>query len=139
METTEAFVVEGWSTGVPVCPIHHCEFVQRTAQFGQFWGCPQYPACDLTASKSKFDKRWRMGDQRLRDAKHAAHAAFDLLWGTGRMRRGDAYRWLQTGMGLEADKCHILHFTEAGCAEVVRLATAKLTEMTRENEGKDER
>ena len=42
-----------------------------------------------------------------RKARRAAHAAFDPIWKSGQMKRGDAYRALAERMGIAPERCHI--------------------------------
>lgn len=34
--------------GSPICPNHQLVMVKRTGRFGEFYGCPRYPACKIT-------------------------------------------------------------------------------------------
>ncbi len=34
---------------VPRCPVHHVPMVLRNGRYGEFYGCPKYPACRETA------------------------------------------------------------------------------------------
>lgn len=60
-----------------------------------------------------------LANKPLRDARIAAHAAFDPLWQSGRMKRSAAYRWLAETLGIEPTETHIGMFDEATCARVV--------------------
>jgi hypothetical protein len=66
----------------------------------------------------------RLADVRLRASKRRAHAAFDALWKSGRMKRRDAYRWLATRMGKQPEDCHIGMFGVDECSEVVDLCNS---------------
>lgn len=105
----------------PKCPVHGCEFEQRHGRFGMFYGCPHYPECDRTASRSKQDKLWRISDQLTRNARKAAHKAFDELWKSGKIPRTACYRALAKLMDMPANKCHIEHFGVEYCGRVVEL------------------
>lgn len=61
----------------------------------------------------------RLANAELRRAKSAAHAAFDPLWMSKRMRRRDAYRWLAGELGISAANCHIGMLDVDGCKAVV--------------------
>jgi len=39
---------EKTADGAPICPKHEVVMVRRTGRFGEFWGCPRYPACKIT-------------------------------------------------------------------------------------------
>jgi hypothetical protein len=41
---------ETTSDGIPICPKHSLPMVKRKGPFGQFWGCPRYPACKIKHS-----------------------------------------------------------------------------------------
>lgn len=34
--------------GIPICPRHEIEMVKKKGPYGEFWGCPRYPACRIT-------------------------------------------------------------------------------------------
>lgn len=40
------------SESVPICPEHDLPMIQRKGPYGQFWGCPRYPACKITHKMS---------------------------------------------------------------------------------------
>lgn len=61
----------------------------------------------------------RLANASLRAAKVRAHAAFDPLWKSGRMKRTKAYAWLAKELEIKPDDCHIGMFTEDMCARVV--------------------
>ena len=63
------------------------------------------------------------------EARIAAHAAFDPLWQSGRMKRREAYRWLAEAMEMSPKDCHISLMDEATARrvpEVVRALTLHL-------------
>lgn len=63
-----------------------------------------------------------------REARKAAHAAFDQLWRGPQAckSRSAAYRWLAREMGLHPDNCHIGTMNAAQAREVARLSTLEL-------------
>lgn len=54
-----------------------------------------------------------------RTARSNAHAAFDPLWISGRMKRKAAYAWLADKVGVSVDDCHIGMFTIEQCAKTI--------------------
>ena len=58
----------------------------------------------------------RLANAALRKAKSRAHAAFDPIWKTGRMRRRQAYSWLAKELGIAVEDCRIGMFDEHQCA-----------------------
>jgi hypothetical protein len=65
-------------------------------------------------------------DARARQARIAAHNAFDPLWkGYGPVRpihsRGSAYRWLATRLGLTKEQCHMKVMDYETCQKVIAL------------------
>lgn len=66
----------------------------------------------------------RLANKDLRQAKMRAHAAFDPLWKSGRMRRKEAYGWLAEKLGIDPADCHIGMMDEATCSRVVEVTTA---------------
>ncbi len=69
----------------------------------------------------------RLSNAKLRNAKMAAHAAFDPLWKKKRIKREDAYKWLADQLGITADECHIGSFDEDLCARVIKICRARKT------------
>lgn len=68
----------------------------------------------------------RLANAALRQAKQAAHAAFDPLWKSKRFStRKHAYAWLAEQLGVSVENCHIGMFDVAGC-EAVIAACARL-------------
>lgn len=39
---------ETTTEGTPICPKHDLAMIKRQGPYGQFWGCPKYPACKVT-------------------------------------------------------------------------------------------
>lgn len=66
----------------------------------------------------------QLANAALRRARQAAHDAFDPIWKTRRMRRRDAYAWLARQLLLRVEDCHIGHFDEQRCAQVVAAVAA---------------
>jgi len=62
----------------------------------------------------------RLADVALRRAKNRAHAAFDPLWISGKMKRQSAYKWLAKQLDIDAADCHIGMFDVEMCEKVVR-------------------
>lgn len=63
----------------------------------------------------------RLADRALRSAKSAAHRAFDPIWKSGELNRGQAYKWLAERMELPSERCHIGMFDVSQCKRVVEL------------------
>ncbi len=63
----------------------------------------------------------RLANASLRKAKSAAHAAFDPIWKTGKMRRGQAYEWLAKKFGTAS--VHIGEMDETDCKKVLEFVS----------------
>lgn len=77
----------------------------------------------------------RLANKELRDAKMAAHAAFDPLWksngATNRAKgRKDAYAWLAAQMGIGRKRCHIGEFDVEQCRRVVEIVGGQTRPLT---------
>jgi len=57
----------------------------------------------------------------LRIARSKAHRAFDPLWKDGDLTRKQAYAWLASAMDIHVADCHISHFSEWQCEEVIQI------------------
>lgn len=64
----------------------------------------------------------RLANASLRKLKSAAHAAFDPIWKTGKMRRGQAYAWLTRQ--LEMKSVHIGEADEELCKKIIDICKA---------------
>lgn len=49
----------------------------------------------------------RLANAELRREKQRAHAAFDPIWRSGRMKRKEAYTWLAKETNIAVQNCHI--------------------------------
>lgn len=66
-----------------------------------------------------------LANRELRQARRAAHAAFDPLWREQRMSRTKAYAWLAAALGRPAASCHIGMLDVAACQLVVQVCSAR--------------
>lgn len=71
----------------------------------------------------------RLADKNLRDAKIAAHAAFDKLWKEGAMDRKTAYSYISQRLGIPIQYTHIGYFNVATCKQVVLISEEKFSRM----------
>lgn len=71
--------------------------------------CGAYVGCHAGTEKAL----GYCGGPLTREARIAAHLAFDPLWEHGLMPRHEAYRQLAVRMGMEPGKCHISQMNEA--------------------------
>lgn len=99
----------------------------RPSKFGLFYGCSTYPKCKAAHGAHPDGRPLGIpADKPTKDARIKAHEAFDQLWKSGRMRRGDAYRWLQTVLGLDKDSAHIGRFTIEQCNQLIEAVQKEL-------------
>lgn len=93
---------------------------RRDLHHRKFWRCRRCDAYVGTHPSSKKHKPLgRLANRELRQAKVAAHEAFDWLWRSGKLPRSEAYKWLASKLGIPVNKCHIGYFDEAQCTKVV--------------------
>ncbi len=71
----------------------------------------------------------RLANKPLREAKIAAHAAFDKLWKEGSMSRKDAYKYLSGRLSIPIQYTHIGYLSVATCKQVVLISEQKLSWM----------
>lgn len=80
-----------------------------------------------------------LANAELRQARNAAHKAFDVLWKIKWSRtrdgasRSKAYAWLARELGIGQAQCHIAMFDLGQCARVVAICTPVLHQI-RNNE-----
>ena len=118
----------------PVCP--YCGEISRQATGDElyphrrdlyakrFWICDP---CDawVGCHPGTETPLGRLANADLRKAKQRAHAAFDPIWKTKKLRRSEAYAWLSGALGLPREECHIGMFDEAMCARVVEVCRSQ--------------
>jgi len=95
------------------CQKHRTELESKMTRYGPRFSCP-IPGCTIAC--------WGNGnpaDDKTRQARKDAHAAFDPLWEGGGMSKGDAYRDLSKYMGLPQKETHIGCFDIEQCKLVV--------------------
>lgn len=90
--------------------------------FGPIWLCRPCRAF-VGCHKGTTTPKGRLADAALREAKKAAHHAFDPLWQEGLMRRTDAYASLSKALGIPREYTHIGMFNIAQCQETIRVCT----------------
>lgn len=66
-----------------------------------------------------------LADTKTKNARKAAHAAFDPIWKSKQMKRGDAYKWLAEKLDIERWRCHISWFDIDYCQLVVKHCAAR--------------
>lgn len=67
----------------------------------------------------------RLANNKLRQARQAAHNAFDPIWKSKRLTRGSAYKWLSDQLGLPLAKTHIGMFGPEKCQRVVNICCSQ--------------
>jgi hypothetical protein len=89
-----------------------------------FWAC--LPCGCYVGCHPGTDRRMgRLANAATRALKQAAHRAFDPLWQSGEMKRGEAYAWLQKATGLSKRDCHIGWMTDEQLRAVPELVEAR--------------
>jgi ssDNA-binding Zn-finger/Zn-ribbon topoisomerase 1 len=101
--------------------------VLRESRFGLFYGCVRYPACDTThGAHADGTPLGVPANKETRQARMAAHAAFDQLWQGAtkagkKSARHKAYAWLREQLDLTKEECHIGRFDKAMCQRVIEV------------------
>jgi hypothetical protein len=118
-----------------ICPYcgRAAEFVDSREIYGRSYGmvylcrpCDAYVGVHKGTSKPL----GRPANRELRKQRNIAHAAFDILWKSGKFRRNDAYAWLSRQLGIPIKKTHIGMFDGETCKRTVELS---VNEMKGEN------
>lgn len=103
------------------CPRCGGELVLKDGKYGLFYGCSNYPHCDVAhgAHQHNGQPLGKPADRETREARIRAHEYFDVLWETGVLSRKRAYTWLARAMGRKS--VHIGSLTKEECEQVVNL------------------
>lgn len=126
----ESLILRGELARPAVCPKHGTPLTRCGGPHGPYLACSLRPTCDVVVTHCEHDGRWRATTREIREARMAAHRAFDALWQRYGMNRRKAYRWLAGELGLRSSECHFKHFTVAACELTVRLVGERLARMT---------
>jgi hypothetical protein len=115
----------------PPCPYCNSptEFIDSKIVYGRWYGwllaCTRYPQSDAYVGCHGESKNplGRLANKELREAKKAAHAAFDPRWDARGIigSRKDAYKWLASQLGIPLSDCHIGMFDVDLCRRVVEV------------------
>ena len=102
------------------CPECEVEMTLREGNFGPFYSCPNYPACDmLVGANPDGSPKGLPVDKDTREARKKAHEAFDPLWRTGVFKsRSAAYKWLAKRLGHDK---HMQDMNRMECDQVIEL------------------
>ncbi len=105
------------------CPDCGGALVLKDGKHGKFYGCSRFRWTGCGGSHSAHQSTGKpMGvpaKQDVKEARKAAHRAFDELWTTGRMSRKKAYEWMQKVMQLTKRETHIAKFDLAQCEKLI--------------------
>jgi len=121
----------------PICPYCGGQSTLKSDSFvysgisygGKMWVCENWPACQSSVGAHKNGKPLgTLANRQLREARVAAHEAFDPLWKSGTFDRRAAYQLLAAMMGIPVCDCHIGMFNEKQCQQVLEYVP-KLQEM----------
>jgi hypothetical protein len=89
--------------------------------YGPVWRCELCKAW-VGVHKGTTRPLGRLANAELRVLKQRAHAAFDPIWKSGLMNRGDAYAWLSDQLGIELKDTHVGMMDEQQCLLVETVA-----------------
>jgi len=104
------------------CPDCGALMVLRKSQHGPFYGCTCWPNCAATHGAHPDGTPLGIpGTREVKDARIAAHAAFDAFWRGAGMTRKRGYAWLQDLLGLIPEACHFGRFDVATCERVIEV------------------
>ena len=112
------------------CPECGAPMELKPSKFGLFYGCTRWRNTGCNGSHGAHPDGSPLGtpaDRKTKDARIAAHAAFDTLWKDGKMRRKKAYRWMQRTLGMTEDEAHIGKFSVEQCARLLAIIQSRTT------------
>lgn len=117
-----------------VCPYCECKALLVTGKHlyrnieylwkKKFWVCSE---CDAHVGCHSGTARplGSLANRELRQARMKAHAVFDPIWRRGKMRRGQAYRWLEEKLGF--GPVHIGESDLETCRKIVEVCNEQRT------------
>ena len=109
-----------------LCPDCGSKMKLRQSRYGLFYGCTAWPACKGTHGAHASGAPLGIpATKQVKEARIQAHSAFDQLWKSGRMKRGEAYTWLAKTMGMTKEEAHIGRFNAEQCERLQGLLRAE--------------
>lgn len=98
--------------------------LKQSSKFGPFYGCERWPKCDGTHCAHPDGSPVGVpANRETKQARRAAHAAFDEVRHVLQLSKGKAYRWLQDAMGMTPEQCHMGKFDKTTCEKVIDICT----------------
>ena len=97
--------------------------IKRKSKFKNpfFWGCRNYPDCTYRiGAHPNGDAMGYPADAETREARIKAHEAFDKVWKEWGYTRAEAYKLLQTMMGMSELDAHIAKFNKEQCEKLIK-------------------
>ena len=90
--------------------------------YGLIYICSNFPKCDAYVGVHKGTEKplGSLASRYLRGLRNECHKKFDTKW-EDRKERKEAYKWLQSSMGLNKQKAHFAKFNEEQCVEFLEL------------------
>lgn len=88
---------------------------------GLVYVCDRFPRCDAYVAAHQKSKlpMGTLANGDLRNKRIQAHRAFDRLWKSGRMKKWQAYKWMQGKLDLSAEQAHIAMFSDYMCDRLI--------------------
>jgi len=118
-----------------VCPECGSQMTLKDSRNGVFYGCVRWHETRCKGSHSAHRSTGLpMGIPATANTKKLrmdAHASFDQLWKTGRMKRPEAYAWLSKQLELPPAQTHISMFDDEMCRKVIRVVEREFTPQSR--------
>lgn len=108
-------------TGEAIYPAHK-ELWAR--QFWECRPCGAYVGCHRKCQRFNSDGSRPLGElanRALRRLRGEAHQVFDRIWKNDEMGRNAAYQWLSDQLKIKRRDCHIGHFDEPQCRQVIQV------------------
>lgn len=86
----------------------------------KFYGCSRWPECNSTHGAHPDGKPLGVpANKETKEARIAAHAAFDGHWQELGLQRNEGYRLLRDIMGMSKEEAHIANFDKEQCQQLI--------------------
>ena len=103
--------------------LHPSRYVygDATKTNGLMYVCDRFPRCDsyVGAHRKSRKPMGTLANGALRNKRIQAHKAFDWMWKSGRMKKWQAYKWMQGVLCLNEKEAHIAMFSEYMCDRLI--------------------